>query len=244
MGRVIELEARVLIAEDDPVIAEAVSQEIEARLGARVTRCHSLADTRRLAPSHEIVVLDLGLSDSSGLETLTRFRASVPGASVIVATARDGLEDRVAGLESGADDYVVKPYSAVELAARVRSCLRRRGKTLPAGGGDPEGRLVWDRQARQVRLAGDGVALTPLEYGVFAQLAGRPGVAVSRSDLLREVIGANFYGYERVIDVHVGHVRRKLDPANPLRYVVTVRGFGYRWDGPDLTGDGTDHAGA
>jgi DNA-binding response OmpR family regulator len=228
-----------LIAEDDPIIAGGVATQVARTLDARVSTCDSVATAMARSPDADVVVLDLGLADSQGMDTLRRFRVAAPGVYVIVATAQDGLDERVKALEDGADDYVVKPYSPVELAARVQAVLRRgRGSPPHPVRGLVHGvpGLKWDAAARHLEQEGERVPLTPLEYAVFARLAGRPGVAVSRSELLRDVIGANFYGYERVIDVHVGHLRKKLDPEEPFRYIVTVRSFGYRWDGPDPSG--------
>lgn len=227
---------RVLVVEDDPVIAAAMQEHLQERLAAEVTAVPALAAAYALLPAQDAVILDLTLEDSAGLQTLRRVRRVAPETYILVVTAQGTLADRVEGLQLGADDYLVKPFSLLELEARLQAVLRRRRPALPSSD------LGWDAKARTVHRHGDVLPLTPLEYSVFAALAARPGQALSRAELLREVIGPNFYGYERVIDVHVGHLRRKLDP-DPYHYIGTVRSFGYRWDGPVLeAGAGGHHA--
>ncbi len=227
----------VLVIEDDGVIREAVARHLTDALAADVRSCADLGTALR-APVPDVIVLDLGLPDAEGLESLIRLREAMPSALILVATARGTLADRLEGLRQGADDYVVKPFSLLEVAARVEALLRRR---LPSTAPEPAG-LQWDEGARHVLRRGEPLPLTPLEYLVFSALASRPGQALSRPDLLRLVIGPNFYGYERLIDVHVGHLRHKLDAMDPFRYIATARGYGYRWDGPDLRREGSGHA--
>ncbi len=227
----------VLVIEDDDVIREMVAEHLHGALAAEVGACATLEAALGM-PAPDVAVLDLGLPDADGLEALRKLREAMPSALVLVATARGTLAERVEGLRQGADDYVVKPFSLLELEARVQALLRRRA---PSPAPEPE-ELVWDEAARHVLRQGEPLPLTPLEYLVFSALAARPGQAVSRPDLLRLVIGPNFYGYERLIDVHVGHLRHKLDPSEPFRYIATVRGYGYRWDGPQLRREGFGHA--
>lgn len=224
------MSVRILVIEDDPVIGPRMQGHLEQKVSASVTLRPDLRSAKADLPRADLVVLDLTLPDAKGLATLRQVREAGEDALVIVVTARGSLSERVEGLRAGADDYLVKPFSLLELEARVGALLRRRA---PAPGG-PENDLIWDRDARSVMRDGAALALTPLEYAVFCALADRPGQALSREELLREVIGPNFYGYERVIDVHVGHLRKKLDPEDTFRYIATVRHYGYRWDGREI----------
>ncbi len=222
------MDVRIVVIEDDPVISHQVAGHLRERTGASVDAFPALAPAKRALSQADLVALDLNLPDSDGLETVRSARLLAPSAFLIVITARSALADRVGGLRLGADDYLVKPFSLLELEARVEALLRRRGGAAPPTGSD----LSWDVAGRRVRRTGEDLGLTPLEYEVFGALAARPGQALSRVELLRDVLGPNFYGYERVIDVHVGHLRKKLDPDNTFRYIGTVRHYGYRWDAP------------
>lgn len=224
---------RILIIEDDPLIAGRLTERLGRSHGRGVQAFGSLGEAEGELPSAGLVVLDLGLPDAEGMEAVGRVRTLAPSALLLVATARGALRDRVDGLRSGADDYLVKPFSLLELEARVEALLRRRKGRSGVAHGHTE--LGWDPAGRKVQRGAEILPLTPLEYAVFSALAGRPGQALSRAQLLREVIGPNFYGYERVVDVHVAHLRRKLDAEDPYRYIGTVRHYGYRWDGPRLT---------
>ena len=221
--------------EDDDLIRERVAGHLRQSLAADVIGCATL-EAALHADEADVAVVDLGLPDAKGLEALIALRSAMPTTLFLLATARGTLAERVEGLRQGADDYLVKPFSLLELEARVLALLRRRAP-MPA---EVQRDLNWDQRARQVSREEQPLPLTPLEYLVFAALAARPGQALSRPELLRAVIGPNFYGYERVIDVHVAHLRRKLDPDDPFRYIATVRGYGYRWDGPRL--GPSDHA--
>lgn len=221
------MELSFAVIEDDRVIADGIAAHLHLALAARVESFATASAARAALPSADLVVLDLNLPDSDGMQTLRMVRSAAPGALVIVVTARGAVSDRVQGLRLGADDYLVKPFSLEELEARIEALLRRRPGQRRAGTSD----LCWDQAARIVSRGPEDLPLTPLEYEVFCALAARPGQALSREELLRQVIGPNFYGYERVIDVHVGHLRKKLDPKSPYRYVATVRHYGYRWDG-------------
>jgi two-component system, OmpR family, alkaline phosphatase synthesis response regulator PhoP len=170
-----------------------------------------------------LVVLDVGLPDIDGLEVCRRLRrmSTVP---VIFLTARDGEIDRVLGLELGADDYVTKPFSPPELVARVKAVLRRTGHV---GGAEliQAGDAVVDLGRREVRVRGDVVAFTTKEFELLRFLAERPGLALSRQQILDGVWGYDWFGDSRTVDVHVAQIRKKLDGA--VR-IDTVRGVGYR----------------
>jgi DNA-binding response OmpR family regulator len=185
-----------------------------------------VASTRPL----DLVVLDLGLPDVPGDEVAreVRERSDVP---ILVLTARAGEEDRIHGLEAGADDYVTKPFSPRELVLRARAIVRR-GR----GGDDrdgPEsfggGELVLDEARREARVRGEPVSLTPTEWGILVALARAPGRVFSRYELINRVRGYEFEGYERTIDSHVKNLRRKVErDAHAPAIVETVLGGGYR----------------
>ena len=178
-----------------------------------------------------LIVLDLMLPDVSGEEVCDEIRArsDVP---ILMLTAKASEEERIEGLRSGADDYLVKPFSPRELVARVHAVLRRtRGVETPLveALSFDEGRLQIDTVQHVVRRDGEPVDLTPNEYKLLMTLARYPGRAYSRFELINRVQGYDFEGYERTIDVHVKNLRKKIepDPSHP-RYVETVMGVGYR----------------
>jgi DNA-binding response OmpR family regulator len=227
---------RVLGVDDDPNVSEVVGRYLE-REGCRV---EALTDgrtalDRMLADPPDLVVLDLMLPEIDGLEVFRRLRALAP-VPVIMLTAKGDEADRVVGLELGADDYVAKPFSPRELAARVKVVLRRaRGPlagVLPPG---PlrlvDGDLVVDVAAREARLGGELVALTARELELLVFLMRSPRRAFRREELLQEVWGYSV-GDTSTVTVHVRRLREKVeaDPAAPCR-IVTVWGVGYGWEG-------------
>lgn len=225
---------RVLVVEDDPSVAEVVGRYLE-RDGFVVTRAsdgrQALASAVAVEPG--LVVLDLSLPGIDGLEVLRRLHAlgSVP---VVILTARGEETDRIEGLELGADDYIVKPFSPGELVARVRAVLRRTGP-VDAGGGVTEmlraGELEVDPPAREVRVQGRPVALTAREFDLLVFLMCRRGRVCRREELLDQLWGAR-YGDTATLSVHVRRLREKLeiDPATP-QWIKTVWGVGYRFEG-------------
>jgi DNA-binding response OmpR family regulator len=217
----------VVVIEDDPHIADLVDLYLR-RDGYRVLLARDGAQGLRTIDQEEpwIVILDVGLpGDLDGFAVCRAIRAkgSLP---VLFLTARDDEVDRVLGLELGADDYLVKPFSPRELVARVRAILRRT-RDAPA----PQeivsvGDLEVDLRRREVRRAGEVVALTTREFDLLAFLSGNIGLALSRQQLLDGVWGADWYGDERTVDVHVAQLRKKLGDSLPL---ATVWGVGYRF---------------
>jgi DNA-binding response OmpR family regulator len=177
----------------------------------------------------DLIILDLMMPEMGGYEFL-RSHSRERDTPVIVLTARLEENDKVLGLELGADDYVTKPFSLRELTARVRAVLRRAGEKLPDAGVLSVSDITLDPTSRLVSVGQARVDLTPSEFDLLAVLMSAPGRAFSRSDLLDRLQGMAFEGYERTIDVHIRNLRAKIepDPRNP-RYVETVYGIGYRF---------------
>jgi DNA-binding response OmpR family regulator len=217
----------VVVVEDDPHIADLVDLYLR-REGFRVLLA---ADgDRGLALCKEadpwIVVLDVGLPGArDGFDVCREIRASNP-VPVLFLTARDDEVDRVLGLELGADDYLVKPFSPRELVARVRAILRRTREGPPPQDVVQLGELEVDMRRREARWGGQPVALTTREFDLLAFFANNIGLALSRQQLLDGVWGADWYGDERTVDVHVAQLRKKLGTDLPL---TTVWGVGYRF---------------
>ena len=225
--------ATVLVVDDEPKIRKTVQMFLEQeRYGVLLasTGQEAIEVAGRLHP--DLVVLDLMLPDLPG-EEVARSLRTVSEVPIIMLTAKAEESDRVAGLRLGADDYVVKPFSPLELVARVDAVLRR-SRTSGTDGvlAFDEGRLLIDETAREARLDGAEVALTKSEFDLLLALAAHPGKAFSRYELVARVHGYDYEGYERTIDVHVKNLRAKLgeDPKAP-RYVLTVPGIGYKFGG-------------
>ena len=222
--------ATVLLVEDERKLRELVRSYLE-RAGFTVLSTESGAEALTMAASvsPDLVVLDLGLPDVPG-ETVARELRSAGATPILMLTAKSAEEDRIRGLELGADDYVTKPFSPRELVLRVQAILRRGGPATEQGtssyGG---GAMVIDEPRRLVTVRGTAVELTPTEWGVLVALAAVPGRVYSRFELINRVRGYEFEGYERTVDSHVKNLRRKIeeDPGSP-RIVQTVLGGGYR----------------
>ena len=222
--------ATVLVVEDERKLRDLVRSYLE-RAGFIVLSTDSGAEALTMAAGSapDLVVLDLGLPDVPG-ETVARELRVTSATPILMLTAKSSEEDRIRGLELGADDYVTKPFSPRELVLRVQAILRRGGPPAAQGvisyGG---GELVIDEPQRQATVRGTSVALTPTEWGVLVALATVPGRVYSRFELINRVRGYEFEGYERTVDSHVKNLRRKVedDPGNP-QIVQTVLGGGYR----------------
>jgi two-component system, OmpR family, response regulator MprA len=222
---------RVLVVEDDRDLAGAVALELD-HAGYEVCvegdAPGALRLNREWGP--ELVVLDLGLPTLDGVEVCRRLRAA-SDAAVVMVTARGAIDDRVRGLDAGADDYLVKPFSLEELMARVRSVLRRSRMRLE-GERLRIGELVLDAAAHTVARAGEPVELTRREFDLLELFMRHPGRALGRATILAEVWGHDFLGGSNVIDVYVGYLRQKLAAAGEPRLIETVRGIGYVLRGP------------
>jgi DNA-binding response OmpR family regulator len=222
--------ATVLLVEDERKLRELVRSYLE-RAGLTVLSTESGAEaiTLAAATSPDLVVLDLGLPDVPGETVARELRATGP-VPILMLTAKSAEEDRIAGLQLGADDYVTKPFSPRELVLRVQAILRRGGPVTGQGAASYGGGiLVIDEPRRQTTVRGAAVELTPTEWGVLVALATVPGRVYSRFELINRVRGHEFEGYERTVDSHVKNLRRKIeeDPANP-QIIQTVLGGGYR----------------
>jgi DNA-binding response OmpR family regulator len=224
----------ILVVEDEPQIAGIVRDYLEHAGFAVIAAgdgAAALALVRARRP--DALVLDLGLPRVDGLDVIRAVRrdSRVP---ILILSARGDETDRVAGLELGADDYVVKPFSPRELVARVRAVLRRADAVPLASERIETGDLVLDLVRRRVTVAGRAVTLTPTEFELLATLAREPGRVWTRSQLLDAVHGFSLETYERAIDGHIRNLRRKLEPdETAARYVRTVHGVGYALVEPD-----------
>jgi two-component system alkaline phosphatase synthesis response regulator PhoP len=222
-----------LMIVDDEVELRTLLAEYFRRLGFEVTEKENAAAALQTATTDrfDCFILDVSMPEMSGVELLKKLRERGVQTPALFLTAHDSLEDKSAGFEAGADDYLAKPFSPRELEYRIEALLRRGQIAL--GETDDErmeiGDLVVDRRRHEVSRAGARIDLTPLEFQILDLLASEPGRAWSRNDLLDRVWSTEYEGYQRNIDPHINRLRKKLeaDPKNP-HYVLTVRGVGYK----------------
>jgi two-component system response regulator RegX3 len=231
---------RILLVEDEKAITDPLAEALEREgFTTRVAASAREALEQAAAEAPDLVLLDIGLPDGSGLDVCRQLRrdSDVP---VIMLTARGSEADRVAGLEMGADDYVVKPFSAREVTARVRAVLRRAGPDAraAAGGGRIEiGDLVLDTSKHSAELGGEALELSRKEFELLKALMEQAGRVITRQALLEEVWDMNWFGSTKTLDVHVSGLRKKLgDDPNDPRYIHTIRGVGLRFSSPDEAG--------
>jgi len=225
-------DAKILIVDDDKKIIDLVTAYLK-RDGYHVLAAYDGQQAIDLArhKQPDLVILDLALPQVDGMDVcrILRAESNVP---IIMLTARTTEDDKLAGLDLGADDYVTKPFSPRELVARVRTVLRRVGEKES---GPPEVRfddVVVDFVRHEVRMNGQVVSLTPTEFRLLEVLVKEPGKAFKRIELLEQVCGYEYEGLERTIDAHVKNLRKKIEPEpGRPRYVVTVPGVGYRFEG-------------
>lgn len=231
------MSARLLLLEDDPAIARTVAYALE-RDGLAVTHSLLVHDARRQiqATPFDLLVLDVGLPDGSGLDLLRELRHAARTATVpVLMLSAHGEEiDRVLGLELGADDYLAKPFSPRELAARVKALLRRAGSRpgiAPALAGSTRGHFVDDEAGQRINLHGQPLPLTRREYRLLAHLLRGAGRIHSREALLAAAWGDDSDSTDRTVDTHIKTLRAKLREADPAReYISTHRGMGYALD--------------
>lgn len=220
--------AVVLVVEDERDIRDVLRRYLERAEHAVLTASTGSEGLRLLHEGQvDLLLLDLGLPDVDGLDLIDA--AGIVDVPVIALTARSSVEDRIEGLQRGADDYVTKPFSPQEVVLRVNAVLARgsRAAASPVAAFD-SGRLVIDEERHEVTLAGQPIDLTPSEWGILAALATRPGRVYSRSELVNRVRGYEYAAYERTIDSHVKNLRHKLHDADAT-IVQTVVGVGYRF---------------
>ncbi|MFH2116320.1 MAG: response regulator transcription factor [Spirochaetota bacterium] len=237
---------RILLVEDEPGLVLTIGDLLKAD-GYSVDHAGNFASgaARMKAGGHDLVILDLMLPGGSGLDLLRDMRATGNATPVLVLTARATIPERVIGLKLGADDYLGKPFDSMELLARVESVIRRDrnygkgSKAAGIGGSGSEdcgeifqfGDIELDTGRSEARKAGQPICLTVQEYRLLAFLAAHPGRTLSRERLLDEVWGYGSGVSSRTVDVHVSSLRQKIgdDPGMP-RWIITVRGFGYRFE--------------
>lgn len=228
--------SKILIIEDESSVLEAIAaylrkEDYEVFTADRGYKGLEYAG----ANDFDLVILDLMLPDISGEEVCRRIRAK-SSAYIFMLTAKSSLEDRIRGLEIGADEYLVKPFSPRELVARVNALFRRikddsqQVNVSSYDGGD----LLIDRDRREVKVRGEVIQLTPIEFDILDILSSNPGIVLSRETLIEKVLGADFEGVDRTIDVHIKNIRKKIeeDTKSP-KYIITVFKLGYKFGGGD-----------
>ena len=220
---------RVLVVEDEPGIANFVRQGLtEAGYAVDLAWDGREGLDYALAADYDVLILDIMLPKMNGLALLRELRDRGDKTPALMLTARDTVENRVEGLDAGADDYLVKPFAFPELLARVRALLRRpplqMGTTLQIGD------LQMDTAKREVRRGERLVELSPREYAVLEYLMRHPNQVLTRSQIAEHVWNFDYYGDSNVVDVYIGYLRRKIDQGHDISLIQTVRGVGYRME--------------
>jgi len=218
---------RLLVLEDEPVLRDTLSQQFRAA-GFTIDEAADGVEGEYAGLEFpiDVAVVDLGLPKRSGLEAIRAWRKAGRTFPILILTARDGWQEKVTGLDAGADDYVTKPFRFEEVLARVQALLRRSG-----GWSQPLircGAIELDTRAQEVRVAGNAVELTAFEYRLLEYLMLRAGQVVSKAELTEKLYEQDFERDSNTIEVFVGRLRRKLDPDNRHQPIETLRGRGYR----------------
>ena len=222
---------RILVVEDEKRIADFLSRGLESGgYAVDLAGDGSTAIEMVHATEYDLIILDLGLPDLDGLTVLQKIRNRKTSPPVLILSARDAVDDRVKGLEGGADDYLVKPFAFVELLARVRVLLRRGQPT-------PErlqvGDLTLDCIRRRVTRSGENIELAPKEFSILEYLMRNRGRPLSRTMIVEHVWDMDYDGLTNIVDVYIRHLRSKIDDGQPMRLIHTVRGIGYMLDLPE-----------
>ena len=218
----------ILLVEDEEKLARMVELELKYE-GYAVTKAFDgrTGLDQALSGAFDLVLLDIMLPQLSGMEVLRRLRREKPALPVIMVTARDSVMDKVAGLDSGADDYITKPFAIEELLARIRTALRKRGGSGEEAHLLTAGPLSMDVERYEVSVKGQPVSLTKKEFDLLRCLLENKGRVLSRESLLNSVWGFDFVGETNSVDVYIRFLRSKLDDAFGLKLIHTVRGVGY-----------------
>ncbi len=222
---------RILIVEDEKRIQDFLSRGLE-RAGYAVDGAGDGNTAMELihATEYDLIILDLMLPDTDGLSVLQKIRNRKSSPPVLILSARDAVDDRVKGLELGADDYLTKPFAFVELLARVRALLRR-GQPTPERLQVSD--LVLDCIRRKVTRGNDNIELAPKEFSILEYLMRNRGRPLSRTMIVEHVWDMDYDGLTNIVDVYIRHLRSKIDDKFPVKMIHTVRGIGYMLDAPD-----------
>ncbi len=216
---------RILLVEDEASLANALQEAlIDERYAVDLAPDGSTAEELMAVNDYDLVILDWTIPAPTGIDLLHAWRREGIETPVMMLTGRQQVEDRVDGLDSGADDYLTKPFSIVELLARVRSLLRRRGKSLQQLSTDD---LCLERASRRVTVAGQEISLAPKEFGILEYLLSRSDELVSRTELAEHVWDDAFDAMSNVIDVLIYRLRKKIDGGREAKLLHTIKGAGY-----------------
>jgi DNA-binding response OmpR family regulator len=219
-------QTRLLLVEDDDSVARFLKQAtLEAGYSVEVVGDGLEGLRRAISEPFDLVLLDVMLPSLDGLEVCRRLRAAQPRTAILIITARDTLEDKLAGLDGGADDYLVKPFQLAELLARVRALLRRSSS---AAGPLQVADLILDPLSREARRGDKTIGLSSTEYALLEYLMRHPGQVLTRAMILEHVWQYDFGGNDNVLDVYISYLRRKIDRGHPRPLIHTVRGIGFR----------------
>ncbi|MCX6622567.1 MAG: response regulator transcription factor [Acidobacteria bacterium] len=226
---------RILVVEDEKRIADFLGRGLESA-GYTVDTVNDGAAALEIthATDYDLIILDLGLPDTDGIKVLERIRNRKTTSPVLILSARGGVDDRVKGLEQGADDYLVKPFAFIELLARVRALLRRGQPTperLQAGD------LSLDCIRRRVTRNNEPIELAPKEFAILEYMMRNRGRPLSRTMIVEHVWDMDYDGLTNIVDVYIRHLRGKIDDRYPIKLIHTVRGIGYMLDTPEKTAE-------